>query len=97
MKKEHMSGRGFEISRGQLFERADWRDHGWPVVTPDEMSTTRSRPVEAVAAHDHADGVGGADLVVAFGAIDAARELMRQLEASGVLMRGGDPDFAEGE
>jgi hypothetical protein len=51
----------------------------------------RKRLADAVAAHDHREGIGCVDLAVAYDAIDAAGELMKDLEASGQFMRdGGD-------
>jgi hypothetical protein len=68
----------------------------WRILTSDELSATRKRLADAVAVHDHELGHGCADLAAAYDAIDAAGELMKQLEASGVLMRTGDPDPGEG-
>jgi hypothetical protein len=60
------------------------------VLTPEELSMNRKRLADAVAVHDHRLGVGCADLAAAYDALDAAGELMKDLEASGQWMRSGD-------
>jgi hypothetical protein len=63
----------------------------WQVLSPQDLSDMRKRLADAVAGHVHEDGTGCADLAAAYDAIDAAGELMAELEASGQLVRD-EPD-----
>jgi hypothetical protein len=64
------------------------------VLSPDALSALRKRLVDAVTTGDRAAGY--VDLAVTYEAISAAGELMRDWEASGQWMHGGDVDGCDG-
>jgi hypothetical protein len=62
----------------------------WEIWSPEDVSAIRKRLADTVAAHDHAVGMVPVDLVAAYDAMEAAGALMRQWEASGQWLHGGN-------
>jgi hypothetical protein len=66
------------------------------VLSPEDLSVMRKQLADAVPVDDRSVRVEGVDLVAAYDAMEEAGELMRQWEASGQWMHGGDVDGCEG-
>jgi hypothetical protein len=69
---------------------------GLTTVDRPDPAAERHQLVSALTHHDHGAGTGCAEMQAVWGSFAAARQLMRGLIASGVLMMAEEPDANDG-